>query len=141
LFTPEEVRSIFEKDKKVKRLFFMQRLPVKARGDEDAGKTYIGQWRNINNQMAMDGFGELTFSDGSIYTGQLQNNVMAGRGRILKPNGDIYHGEWVGNRAQGNGIFASSDGNYLDGQWTQDEQNGFGKNSWNNGEIKYEGHF
>lgn len=44
LFSPEEVKSIFEADKKVKRLFFMQRLPVKDRGDEDGGKTYIGQW-------------------------------------------------------------------------------------------------
>lgn len=88
---------------------------MRDRGDEDSGKTYIGQWRMIDKKLAMDGIGQLTFSDGSVYTGQLQNNVMEGRGRILKPNGDVYHGDWVENRAQGNGIFASADGNYLDG--------------------------
>ena len=38
----------------------------------------------------MDGFGILTWPDGSQYIGQFENDKMSGRGRMTQPNGDVY---------------------------------------------------
>jgi hypothetical protein len=38
--------------------------------------------RYIDNSFVIDGFGELHFPDGAIYTGQFVKGLMSGRGRM-----------------------------------------------------------
>jgi hypothetical protein len=52
---------------------------------------------------------EISFSDGSKYTGTAVEGKMHGQGTYIWPNGDKYIGEFVDNRAAG-GWFYTSDG-------------------------------
>ena len=43
--------------------------------------------------------------------------------------------------ANGHGTFVDSKGSLYEGEWLDDMQHGFGKESWNGGEIRFEGNY
>jgi hypothetical protein len=63
----------------------------------DFGKTYKGQWKVKNQKLVRDGFGIMTWPDGSSYTGWFVNDFMCGKGRMTQCTGDVYDGEWRDN--------------------------------------------
>jgi hypothetical protein len=63
---------------------------------------------------------EISFVDGSTYTGNIINGKMHGYGTYTWPNGDKYVGEFTDNRASG-GWFYKSDGRKV---WCQQDSNG-----------------
>lgn len=63
---------------------------------------------------------EISFADGSTYTGNMVKGKMHGSGTYTWPNGDKYVGEFTDNRASG-GWFYKSDGRKA---WCQQDSNG-----------------
>jgi len=47
----------------------------------------------------------ITFSNGSIYTGNVENGVMTGSGSLKYENGDIAKGTFTDGVIQGNGVY------------------------------------
>jgi len=43
--------------------------------------------------------------------------------------------------ANGQGIFMDTTGSIYEGEWVDDLQHGYGKETWNNGEITFEGNY
>lgn len=59
----------------------------------------------------------------------------------MQANGDIYHGHWSNGMANGHGSFVNSQGSTSVGDWIDDQQHGFGKETWEQGKIKFEGEY
>jgi hypothetical protein len=66
---------------------------------------------------------------------------MNGRGRIKHTNGDIYQGEWKNGMPHGQGVYVDTQGSVYKGQWANDLYDGQGIETWDEGNIKYEGQF
>ena len=80
----------------------------------------------INVKGRKEGFGKLFLSDGSIYKGFFNNNIMEGRGRLLSIDGYIYEGEFKNGKMNGYGKYISLDGTFYKGSWLNDKKNGNG---------------
>ncbi|KAG8014547.1 MORN repeat-containing protein 4 [Nibea albiflora] len=63
------------------------------------------------------GLGQLTFSDGTCYTGQFENGLFNGCGVLVFPDGSRYEGEFVQGKFQGAGIFTRFDGMRFEGEF------------------------
>ena len=98
-------------------------------------KFYEGEW--INSKF--DGFGVITWKNGSKFRGYFKNGVSCGIGSFNHHNKDIFIGEWLNDRVCGLGIFISHKGNNYKGEWKNDKQNGFGIEEWAGG--KYFGEY
>lgn len=68
-------------------------------------KSYKGNW----NMGMMEGFGELTLSEGEIYIGNFKNGYPNGSGIRKWANGDFYEGEYLNGYQTGHGLFLSSE--------------------------------
>jgi hypothetical protein len=56
-------------------------------------------------------------------------------------NGDIYQGEWKEGKANGFGVYVDQNGSMYQGVWLNDQYNGKGIETWNYGNIRYDGDF
>ena len=65
----------------------------------------LNKGHQVNKVSNCCGNGKLTFSDGSIFEGEMMNNKANGYGTCNYTNGDIYEGEWLDNKKDGYGIF------------------------------------
>lgn len=72
---------------------------------------------------------DFTFSDGSTYVGEIDNDMPNGKGIIRHANGNIYSGEVVDGQYEGNGTLKMSNGNIFTGIFSESE--------FINGEILY----
>ena len=57
----------------------------------------------------MEGFGELTLSEGEIYIGNFKNGYPNGQGIRKWPNGDFYEGQYANGFQTGVGLFLSQE--------------------------------
>lgn len=62
---------------------------------------YEGQWKAGKKH----GEGVISYPDGSVYAGCLENEMKEGFGKFVWPNGDEYNGSWVQDRMDGFGTF------------------------------------
>uniref|UniRef100_A0A0F8AML2 MORN repeat-containing protein 4 n=1 Tax=Larimichthys crocea TaxID=215358 RepID=A0A0F8AML2_LARCR len=72
------------------------------------------------------GLGQLTFSDGTCYTGQFENGLFNGCGILVFPDGSRYEGEFVQGKFQGAGIFTRFDGMRFEGEFKSGCVDGYG---------------
>ena len=65
-------------------------------------RTYTGSWRDGSIQ----GYGEMTYTDHTVYTGWWSMERRCGHGRLdLPEGGGAYIGAWEGGKRNGYGIF------------------------------------
>lgn len=60
---------------------------------------------------------------------------------MTQANGDIYQGDWKNNMANGDGCIVNTTGGTSDGHWVDDLQDGFGRETWEFGKIKFSGQY
>lgn len=109
-----------------------------SKADMDISKYFSGDM--INGKK--DGFGILTWSDGSRYIGFFKLNQAEGLGKQTHKNGDFYFGVWAKDRAEGLGYYYNIIGSKYEGEWKHDKQNGFGVEKWSGlTSTKYIGEF
>ena len=80
----------------------------KSIGDGKVQPKYKGEITNGKP----NGFGVLTFPDGSHYVGEFKDGEENGQGTYIQPIGDKYVGEWKGGRLW-NGREYDKDGNII----------------------------
>jgi len=81
----------------------------------------------------------ITLPDGSIYDGELENNLLAGEGKLTYTNGDLYIGHFKNGLFNGNGIIQYKSGLTYDGQFENGMLHGLGK--YYEDDYSYEGNF
>ncbi|MGY8949370.1 MAG: retroviral-like aspartic protease family protein [Flavobacteriales bacterium] len=125
-------------------------IPFMSFGQDDVKKCdkevqftnakYVG-CTDVENQM--DGFGKLTFDDGSIYEGYFKKNKRDGFGKLTSADGNNYEGDWVKDEKDGFGKYKSADGNTYEGNYKNNMKNGEGEYSYQiaNQKITEEGVF
>lgn len=79
----------------------------------------------------------LSFSDGSIYRGDITDGKMNGRGFIQWPDGTSYKGEFRENRMDGQGILTWPNGDIYSGFFTMGKMEGIGRLRWAGGKTFY----
>ena len=83
----------------------------------------------------------LTFSNGNVYMGAVNNNgVINGYGVGVLPDGTKYEGYWENDKMHGYGLQTYQDGSIYKGNWNGGKRNGYGVEVLKNGE-KYEGYW
>ena len=81
----------------------------------------------------------LSFADGSVYSGPLNEEGLAhGSGRLDWPNGKYYEGDFYAGMQQGTGVLVEPDGTVYTGEFQNGEPNGRGTMVFENG-TTYEG--
>lgn len=76
----------------------------------------------------------ITFTDGTVYSGGCQNGEIFGTGTINYPNGDTYTGEYQDGKRNGQGTYQWSSGDCYQGEWLADVMSGTGKYALASGE-------
>ncbi|XP_076270943.1 amyotrophic lateral sclerosis 2 isoform X3 [Rhynchophorus ferrugineus] len=84
--------------------------------------TYNGRWLNAK----MQGKGKLMWTNGKIYIGSFNNNVICGYGTMDIPNEGFYEGQWKDNKPNGYGIFTYSNGDIYKGYFKDGMRHGHG---------------
>ena len=82
---------------------------------------YVGTMKN-----GMMHKGTLTFTNGTIYTGEFKNNLEHGQGETKYYNGNNYKGEYRNGQRNGVGTMKYTDGSIYMGEWVHDNRNGHG---------------
>ena len=82
---------------------------------------------------------EILFSDGTKYIGEVKNNILTGKGKITFPSGNKYEGNISYGLRHGNGIYRDSNGLIYEGEFTHGIKEGYGR--MKKGNITYEGTF
>ena len=93
------------------------------------GTVYQG---NMKEEMK-HGRGRFLFADGAYYEGYWKDDIPHGFGRFIKTNGDFYEGMCVNLKAHGKGSFFSPDGYVYNGEWENDKKHGVGQEVFPNG--------
>jgi len=75
----------------------------------------------------------MTWTKGSTYEGDIENNVPNGKGKLTFTDGVVYIGDFVNGKRQGNGKLTYADGSYYKGDWFDDAANGKGEMTYEAG--------
>ena len=110
--------------------------------DRDSGKPLGGRLFYSSGAAAkLDESGErLSYSDGSVYVGELDDFYREGSGTLTLKNGDEYTGEFKDNVITGKGVYSFSGGDVYEGDLIAGVKEGTGKYTYANGDV-YEGGF
>ncbi len=100
------------------------------------GSVYEGEL--IDN--IRSGFGKLTYANGDEYTGMFVNDKKNGQGTIVYKNGDKYEGNFIDGKRSGNGLLTYADGSTYNGNFENDRKNGYGVMT-SVGDSEYKGNF
>jgi hypothetical protein len=101
-----------------------------------ASKNYLEPVSNIVNGKGKT----LTYPDGSIYSGEIDNDLPNGNGLRQFGDGTKYEGNFAGGHFHGFGKIFISDGTIREGVWYNDKLNGRGKETFKDG-TTFEGTF
>ncbi len=71
--------------------------------------------------------GNVTWLDGTKYSGSLSNNYISGRGTYTWPDGRRYEGSFKKSQRSGKGSMIEKDGSKWSGKWKENKRNGKGK--------------
>lgn len=91
------------------------------------GSVYEGDF----SKGLFDGQGRFTWPDKSSYEGSFIRGVIEGKGKIFWSNGNKYEGDFKGGKRHGNGVFVCADGQTYDGEWVDGLRHGKGKLHYN----------
>lgn len=83
---------------------------------------------------------KIIYEDGTVYIGDVTDNMKHGRGKLMDPKGDTYEGDFEEDKIQGKGKFTGADGTIYEGDWHDGQQHGFGKETWADG-SNYSGYY
>ena len=81
----------------------------------------------------------ITFPNGTKYEGEINSNQIVGKGTYTFPSGAKYTGEVLYGLRHGYGLYTSADGIMYEGQWSKGKKEGKGKVI--KGDMVYEGDF
>jgi hypothetical protein len=96
------------------------------------------------NDRTKHGYGKHTWSNGTVYEGNWENNVISGVGRLTdplpnKPGEMVYmpthEGNFANNQKSGHGAMIYADGSVYTGDWQNDKINGNGRMQYNDGDT------
>jgi hypothetical protein len=76
---------------------------------------------------------EITFSDGTTYSGTVTLSGLDGNGTMLYVNGDQYKGDFSNDYRSGSGVYKWSTGDAYDGAWENDQMSGTGTYTYADG--------
>ncbi|MBQ8004823.1 MAG: hypothetical protein IJ303_00725, partial [Clostridia bacterium] len=82
----------------------------------------------------------LTYSDGSVYTGEIKALLRHGKGEMKYANGDVYSGSFDRDIINGSGTFTFANGDSYVGELENGLKNGYGTYTWADGST-YSGLF
>jgi hypothetical protein len=122
--TQEIIRKLYPIEKGEKEKVF-------ASGCRLEGEVKNGQF---------EGYGIMTYNDGSCYMGDWVNNRREGFGIYRSVKGTEYAGQWKAGTRHGKGVFLSESGEEYHGDWVEGRMEGVGQLTALNGDM-YEGHF
>ncbi len=110
---------------------------VNAEGTPIKGKLYFadGSSATVNSET-----GEIEYSDGSVYIGELHDLQKNGKGKLTYASGDVYEGEFVADAVTGTGTFTFANGDTYEGQLVNGKKEGKGIYKWADG-SSYEGDY
>ena len=75
-----------------------------------------GEYRQLpGGTMLRSGFGIHVSADGTVYSGNWDNDQMNGSGRVQFASGAMYVGEFVNNCFQGKGQYVWPNGSHFEG--------------------------
>lgn len=101
-----------------------------------SGSVYYGE---LINQIP-HGLGKEKWPGGSFYEGSYNNGYRTGQGVFTWPDHSFYKGSFVNNEMQGYGVFKWRNGNFYEGMWKNSKMHGEGKFTWRDGN-KYIGEY
>ena len=132
---------------------------------ESSGRESAGLSGDNASQESKITVGTLTYSDGSVYEGEIRDGKANGEGTRTYSNGDyykgefkddlflngkgihtwaddgrFYEGEYKDGKANGEGAMTYADGSMYKGEWKDGQRNGQGVFTWANGNV-YDGGF
>jgi hypothetical protein len=87
------------------------------------GSEYKGEW---NNEGQRHGFGVLSLSDGTKYTGEFENGLCHGLGVMTFADGSKYEGEFYQGKYNNLGVFTRCDRMKFEGEFKDGKVNGRG---------------
>eukprot|EP00039_Didymoeca_costata_P018473 m.333600 g.333600 ORF g.333600 m.333600 type:complete len:150 (+) comp17181_c0_seq1:86-535(+) len=96
----------------------------------DDGDQYAGDW---NNEGKREGFGVLTFADGSRYSGNFVGGLCQGHGVLTFTDNSKYEGEFQSGKFHGFGIYHRGDGMKFEGQFRDGHVHGSGLLTFSDG--------
>lgn len=79
----------------------------------------------------------MTLSDGTTYSGGMNENGLNGRAQIGYGNGDSYDGNIVNGQKSGQGVYRWASGASYDGAWVNDKMEGTGTYNYSQRETGY----
>ena len=78
---------------------------------------YNGNW----SRGKMCGFGVMTWPSGKRYEGTWENSQMEGVGTMFYPNGSVYNGNFHFDKREGHGVLRQPNGEFYDGLFIDDK--------------------
>ena len=75
----------------------------------------------------------ITYSDGSVYIGEIESNRKNGYGIYYFVNGDMYKGNFKDDKRNGYGVYYFSNGDKYEGNFENNQITGEGTYKWANG--------
>ena len=105
------------------------------------GSVYTGgtKFGVLTNEIDKSRPCEILFSDGEKYIGEIRDNVLCGEGKIIFPSGNKYEGGISYGQRHGHGIYRDSNGLIYEGEFVHGIKEGYGR--LKKGSITYEGNF
>ncbi|MEO5350302.1 MAG: hypothetical protein H7836_11735 [Magnetococcus sp. YQC-3] len=95
---------------------------------------------NASNRQSNNGYGELKYSDDSVYKGDIVNGVPHGKGEYTVSNGAKYTGDFINGTLHGIGRLTFTGGGSYYGQFDNGKRTGKGELIQSNGTV-YRGDF
>ncbi|MCL1911734.1 MAG: hypothetical protein FWG13_05975 [Leptospirales bacterium] len=77
----------------------------------------------------------LTYTDGTVYVGQVKNGVPNGQGTYTWPDGKKYVGQWKDDKYHGQGTYTWPDGRKYVGQFKDGKRDGNGTMTYSRGGV------
>lgn len=78
---------------------------------------------------------EFTYSDGSVYVGQMTDGFRQGDGHMTFDDGSTYDGHWISDKMEGYGVRNWLDGIEYKGEWKNDMMEGRGTYTLQDGSV------
>ncbi|MCB0708408.1 MAG: WG repeat-containing protein [Chitinophagaceae bacterium] len=77
----------------------------------------------------------LKYKSGTIYEGEVVNNVPNGKGKMTFTSGTVYEGDFVNGKYEGKGKYTFSNGDFYEGGFVNGKRSGKGKLTYTSGKV------
>ena len=105
------------------------------------GSVYTGgtKFGILTNEIDKSRPCEILFSDGEKYVGEVKDNILTGKAKVTFPSGNKYEGGISCGLRHGKGVYRDVDGLIFEGEYKYGVKEGYGR--MKRGNITYEGTF